>query len=158
GPALFAGGSFTIAGSAASVSIARWSAASLNCRRGNVNGAVGPVADVLFVNGSAGAGLERRVVADKDAAFEITMGLPPSLAGHAARFALSGWLGWPAAGTKRTLPFGLGESCMPTPLTHDGPPNPKAIWNNAGHDALLGTPTLPSAPAPSTVFRRAAGL
>jgi hypothetical protein len=58
----------------------------------------------------------------------------------------------------RTLPFGLGETCIPTPLSGGGPPNPKAIWNNIGKTARLGAATLPSAPAPSILFSRAGGL
>ncbi|MBI3847157.1 MAG: VCBS repeat-containing protein [Planctomycetes bacterium] len=56
------------------------------CRKGNVNGGVGPVTDVLFVNGKRGYGPSRKLVVDRDESFTIRMVTPPS--GAPAPFAL----------------------------------------------------------------------
>jgi hypothetical protein len=79
----------------------------------------------------------------------------PPLATGGAPFALYAWAGEPDPSTVRTLPFGLGEACLPMFASH-GPPFPRAVWNNTGR-AALGAPTRPSAPAPSIVLLRPAG-
>ncbi len=121
------------------------------CRRGNVNAGAGPAADVLFVNGSPGEGAERRLAVDRTAPFEIRMERPPSKASGTSRFVLYAWARWPDASTERDLPFSLGRSCLPTPLT-GGAPAPQRIWNNVGKPAFLGAATSPSSPAPSIVL------
>lgn len=121
------------------------------CRRGNVNAAAGPVADVLFVNGSVGLGDERSLVVAASAPFEIRVDRPPSKPAGTSRFALYAWLGTPSPATERDLPFSLGRSCFPMPLS-GGPPRPRRTWNNIGKNAFLGAPTDPSSPAPSVVL------
>lgn len=125
-------------------------------RAGTVNAAAGPVTDVLFVNGSAGAGAERRVIVARTDPFELRVDAAPSRALSA--FALYAWLGEPNGGTVQLLPRGLGRIAMPTPLVPGCRPLPRQIWNNLGFPALLGAPTLPSSPAPSVVVSAPGGL
>lgn len=125
------------------------------CRAGNVNAAAGLVTDVLYVNDSAG-GYERTVRLLTFEPITILMAAPPA-ASSAAPFALFGWTTVPVPGERRfALPFAIGETCLPTPLT-GGSPLPFVIWNNTGL-ALLGVPTRPSSPAPAIVVRLPRGL
>ena len=128
------------------------------CRTGNVNAAAGPVADVLFANGTAGIGAARQVFVAPDTPFTLSMQAPPSRPLGPSRFAAYATAGAPSPSRVRSLPFGLGEMCLPTPLSGGGAPLPKAIWNNIGKPARLGAATLPSAPAPSVLFTRPGGL
>ncbi len=128
------------------------------CKAGNVNGGVGPVTDVLFVNGSPGDPIQRKIVVSQFDPFTISMAAPPSKPLGPARFVLYAWLGRVTPCTRRTVPRGVGGSCMPMPLSGPAMPAPKQIWNNVGKTGVLGVPTLPSTPAPSTVMSRPAGL
>jgi len=132
--------------------------ASRSCRAGNVNARVGPVANVLFANGTAGDDPDRVVVVDAFEPFELRMERPTSRTTGQVGFALYAWVGVPSYRTQRRLPFALGRSCMPTPLTSDGPPNARQIWNNIGLRSALGEPTLPSSRAPSVVFSKPNGV
>lgn len=128
-------------------------------RRGAVNAALGPIADVVLVNGSAGAGEERRVTLGPSAPFELRVETPPSLAARRARFALYQWVGdRPTAATVNDLPFGLGVACLATPLAPNAGPQPRHVWNNTSRPDLLGAPSFPSSPAPSVVVSRPAGV
>jgi len=112
---------------------------------------------VLRVNGSSGDSVLRRVRVGRFDPFEIFMAAPPSNESGPARFALYGWLTWPAPGDPVwPLPLGVGDLCFPPP--RENPPRLKAIWNNLRHESFLGTPTLPSTPAPGVVFRKMNGL
>jgi len=128
------------------------------CLLGNTNALAGARADVLYVNESPGEGDARVVATTSDAPFSIRMDAPPSKPGGPSRFALYAWIGGPTPSTLRILPFGLGVSCMPMPLTNDGPPNVKKIWNNIGREQKLGVPTYPSSPAPTVVLSKPNGL
>jgi len=126
-------------------------------RAGNVNGGVGQVTDVLFVNDSAG-GAERLVRLSLHSPLTIFVAPPPS-ATEPAPFALYAWGVIPLTGAARfPLPFGIGESCLPMPLA-GGTPAPLVVWNNTGAPRA-GAPKFPSSPAPwivldrSTSFRR----
>lgn len=125
---------------------------------GTVNTANGPPHAVLHLNGEAGNGLTRIVEYDVLGAFELEMRLPPALPeGSEAPFALYIWGRVPTPRDGRALPFGIGCTAMPTPLS-GGNPQPTVIFNNAGRFARLGRPTHPSRPAPRVFLRRPNGL
>jgi hypothetical protein len=147
GFALYAGGEFTIAGGFSSNHVARWVDPSAACRIGNVNARSGRPGDVLFVNDSAG-GPERRLALTTYEPLTLFMNVPPASAGSAP-YSLYLWVGGVDSAGRRELPQRIGSTCMPTPLS-GGSPRLRAIWNNAGR-TNLGTPTLPSTPAPSIV-------
>ncbi len=147
--------------SASSVAVLENCAASgylpwLDACRGNVNAAAGAVADVLFANGSTG-GPARTVVSDRGAPVAVTVEPPPSSAGDSTRFALFGWDRSPGPRGAVPLPFGLGASCLPMPLSGEEPA-PRWIWNNIGRESRLGAPTRRSRPAPSAVILRPHGV
>ncbi len=154
GPVLFAGGAFRGAGTLAGPHLAIWRDPCAESRRGNVNAGAGRVADVLFVNDSAGGAL-RRVVAATHEPFNVFVAAPPA-ATEPAPFALYAWAETPRAGRERALPFGLGLSALPMPVT-EAAPSLRAIWNNAGREAL-GAATRYSLPAPSLVASRPTGV
>lgn len=129
-----------------------------DCRKGNVNALAGATTDVLFVNDEAGSDPLRVVETASGAPITIRMDAPPSCPTGPSRFALYAWLGSPDLETARVLPMGFGISCMPMPLSADGPPDPLYIWNNLGHEQMLGTPTMDSIPAPSVVLSKPNGL
>ena len=119
--------------------------------RGNVNAAAGPIADVLFVNGSAGDA-SRSISLAQSEPFALTMAAPPSAG--AASFAAYAWIGAGDPNTMVSLPSSYGYMSLAPELTGG---RPKRTWNNTG-DPAFGAPDGPSAPAPSTIFERAAGL
>ncbi len=130
----------------------------LECRRGNVNGAAGPVTDVLFVNGTTGTDPERIVTVDRSDPFEISVGAPPSRPLGPSPYVLYVDGGQPTRQSARTLPFLIGRTCMPTPLSGGSPPR---IANNFGRTGLLGRenwPGPPTSPAPSVALRVSGGL
>lgn len=129
-------------------------------RRGNVNAAAGALADVLRFNGSRGRGQERRVEIGPSDPAELTVGLPPSRAGKRAKFALYEWIvDPPGSSAVNRLPLGIGFSLLRAPASPaSGASLPARIWNNAGRNAFLGVPGLPSAPAPSTVYSLPGGI
>jgi hypothetical protein len=122
-------------------------------RVGVVNARVGPVIDVLFVNGSAGSPVEREVMVNQGDPLLIRMEAPPSAMGGMASFALYGWARAPVPGDTVALPFRLGDACRAMPLVNPVPSrSPRKIWNNIGFDQVLGTADLPSTAAPSDVL------
>lgn len=125
------------------------------CRRGNVNAGTGPITDVLYVNDSTG-GWERRItVAAGDPLFAFVDRTPAATGPEP--FALYAWIGEPRRSDARRLPFGIGVTCMPTPLSGDEP-QPRVVWNNVPRsETWLGTPRFPSSPAPSEVLARPRG-
>ncbi len=124
------------------------------CLAGTVGAGDGRLAGVLFVNEATG-GATRRVRVAIGAPIRIEMTTPPG-ATRPARFALYAWTQALASADRVTLPFFIGCTALPTPLT-GGFPQPGAVWNNTGR-AALGSPTLPSVPAPSIVWERPAGI
>jgi hypothetical protein len=82
---------------------------------------------------------------------------PPASPG-AAPFALYLWAGEADVSERRALPFRLGWTAFPTPLSGGGgaATRLRAIWNNT-LQARLGAPTQPSSPAPSIVVNRRNG-
>jgi IPT/TIG domain-containing protein len=119
------------------------------CRRGNVNAhGDGGIVDVLFVNGTSG-GDAREVRVGRTSAIVATVAAAPGA--DRSRFCIYVWRGRPSESTVSTQPFNLGDMCMPTPLD-DGTPQPTGVMNNLGFSRLLGRSTMPSEPAPSTLF------
>jgi hypothetical protein len=76
---------------------------------------------------------------------------------HPAPFVLYAWLQYPDDEDVTPHPKNLGVVCFPTAMT-GGAPQPKKIWNNIGKQPLLGTPSYPSSPAPSTPLHLASGI
>jgi FG-GAP repeat protein len=112
--------------------------------------------DVLRANGSAG-GPMRLLDVDRGAPFTLTLANPPSRAGHHSRYALYGWIGLPSGATLAQHPLDLGLMAFPSPVT-GGAPQPRVIFNTLHHDTILGTPTLPSVPAPATLVSLRPGV
>ena len=133
----------------------------LDSRRGNVNGGVGPVTDVVFVNGSPGGGPERRITVDKDSPLRIQVTAPLSKPTGPSPFALYVWPKEPTNQTVVDLPFGLGLSGFPTPLD-GGSPRPFRIADNVVRfEARLGVENWPgprTTPAPSVALDLTRGL
>ncbi len=130
------------------------------CIEGNVNGASGSPVPVIFVNGLSGVGIVPTVYLGQESSFELRVEAAPSAAPGSSRFALYGWIGRPQPTDARTLRFDLGLSCrvmsMNTPSSSEAP---LAIWRNlAGATSLLGEPTRPSDPAPTTLENRPGGI
>ncbi len=133
----------------------------LDSRRGNVNAGAGPIANVLFVNGSAGSGRRRRVIVAQGAPLEIAVEAPPSNPGGPESFVLWDWTQTPRAGTAKLLPRGLGYVAMPTPLTPLCVPQPRFVVNNVGNPARLGIenwPGPPTSPAPTVLLHLPNGV
>jgi VCBS repeat protein len=127
------------------------------CRDGNVNAAAGPVARVLTVNGLRGYGASHSLDVSRTTAFQIRLLLPP--AATSMRYVLYAWKDRPTFASSRTLPDGIGESCMVTPLSSPTPSErPKEIWNTLGDFPRYGTPTRTSPPAPGLIFNRPQGI
>jgi hypothetical protein len=124
-----------------------------DCFKGNVNQGAGLVPSVLFVNGSPGVNGVVEVPAGTP--IQVTLEAPPSRS--EARFALYGWARMPEACCHKTQPWDLGNTCLPTPM-NGSDPQPMLIWNNLGHQQILGEPNRASTPAPCTVADVGAGL
>ncbi|MBI1850511.1 MAG: hypothetical protein HYR85_09225 [Planctomycetes bacterium] len=127
----------------------------IQARAGNVNAGVGPVEDVLFVDGQTGDA-DRVTVRASNQPFLISINHPsggPTSAHHATYF----WLGEPTDANSTPQPLGFGPMVFPTPWT-GGVPQPRRIANNLGHTAQLGVADLNSRPATSTVINVANGL
>jgi HYR domain-containing protein/IPT/TIG domain-containing protein len=128
---------------------------AIAARFGNVNVGRGDREDVLTMNGFVGDA-NREMWIPVAAPIQAEMATPSSRT--SASFALYAWFGAPNSSTLKPQPFGLGSMIFPTPLTRACTPQPRRIWNNAGHRPRLGQPDFPSSPAPSVVFRRNGGF
>ncbi len=128
-------------------------APALAARYGNVNLGLGDRENVLLVNAYQGDPLRRDVLLQTGQPILIAM-VNPSSRSAPSRFALYARVGEPGAGMLTSLPRGLGYMIFPPPFRGG---HPAAIWNNAGFQPILGTPTLPSSPAPSVVLNRPGG-
>lgn len=131
------------------------------CRTGNVNAGVGPIADVLFINGSAGSDPDRIVTVAQGAPILVELIRPPAKPSGTSRFTMYVYpKKVPTLATvtqQARAGHDLGMGCMPTPLSL-GSPQPAFIFNNIGHNPLLGTPNKPSTPAPSTLLNLPNGV
>ena len=129
------------------------------CREGSAADGAPATTPSLFVNGSIGSGLHRRVTASVDEPLSIFV-TPPAAGGGSYPFVLYGWRASPSIHNIRHLPSDLGMMCLPSPLTGDGPPFPPEIWNNLGRPGVLGEATRPSTPAPTLLewFPSGAGV
>ncbi|MBI1851060.1 MAG: IPT/TIG domain-containing protein [Planctomycetes bacterium] len=120
----------------------------LAARRGDVGSANGTAEDVVLVNGGVGD-LERRLMVAAGEPIWVYVKAPQSR--KTARFALWVWVGEPDSSTLSPLPFGVGRLVFPLR-------DARATFNNLGRPRALGAATIPSTPAPSQIFRRAAGV
>jgi hypothetical protein len=127
--------------------------AGLGCRAGTVNAGQGPIVDVLLANGSAG-GADHVVDLALGEPFQVDVVGPPS-GPASARFFLYGWSGEPSDSSVTSLPFGIGCLCLSGFVTGG---SSLKTWNNVGRWNVIGTPNLPSSPAPSRLFRMPAGI
>jgi Ig-like domain-containing protein/immunoglobulin I-set domain protein len=124
-------------------------------RRGNINSAAGPTANVLFVNGSAGSDPEREVVLSHTGPLTIDIVNPPSKAPGQPNYAMYAWRGRPTKADQELLPGNIGTIAMPTPLS-GRTPHPIRIANNIG--GPFGTENWfarfrPTQRAPYTLFQ-----
>lgn len=123
----------------------------IQCRYGNVNASVGAVTPVLFVDGSIGDET-RSIRLPRETRVTVDVEAPPANVSGVAPFVVYIWGSCPDEETLSSMPFRLGDMCMPTPLTPDDRPQPFAIFNNFGIPRALGRATHPSVPAPSRLF------
>lgn len=123
----------------------------IQCRYGNVNAAVGAVTPVLFLDGSIGDDT-RSITLPRESRVTVDVEAPPANVSGSAAFVVYIWGSCPTEETLTSMPFRLGDMCMPTPLTPDERPQPFAIFNNFGIPRALGRATHPSVPAPSRLF------
>jgi hypothetical protein len=124
-----------------------------------VNARAGSIADVLFANGSAGAGEERLVTIGARSAFQLRLFAPPSNPTGPAGAAIFAWAGRPTLSTVQTLPNGIGLIAMPTPAGA-GTPQPLRIANSTG-DLLWGAELWPgpnTQPAPTVLLNLSGGV
>ncbi|MBI1851378.1 MAG: IPT/TIG domain-containing protein [Planctomycetes bacterium] len=129
-------------------------APEIAARFGAVNVGLGDRENPLLINGNTGD-VNRVVtvrVGDPIGAFVNSPSTTPS-----ARFCVYAWLGSPNAATRTMLPHRLGSMVFPTPFAGTTP-QPRTLFNNLGHTAILGVRTAPSSPAPSVLFNRPGGL
>ncbi len=125
-------------------------------RFGSVDAVSGSLANVLFVNGSAGDASREVVVAVRESLTITTM---PSPAGpEPGHFVVYGYALLPDAGTITPQPFGLGIATFPTPLNRNEPVQFAKVWNNLGFEVRLGEADFPSTPAPSTLVELPNGI
>jgi hypothetical protein len=127
----------------------------LLCRRGNVNAAAGPVADVLFGNGTSGNGDEREVRLSPTDPFQLTIDSPPARAGRRTRYVIYGSLSCPGSFQVEALPFGLGRICIDSPLTGG---TSDMIFNTVGRVNIVGEATMVTQRAPAVLVDAPGGL
>ncbi|MBI1851312.1 MAG: hypothetical protein HYR85_13310 [Planctomycetes bacterium] len=155
GPALFAGGGFTRAGSVASAFVARWKPVP---REGNVNAAAGPTANVLLVNGSAGDARREVIVAVGQ---PLVARLDAAPAGPlSAGYALWSWRGTPTRSTMTTVgAANIGCTVDPTPLSPAASPQPfQCRLGGLGSEYCGGMRLLRSPPSAPWQIVRSSGL
>lgn len=121
--------------------------------RGNVDERSGTTKDVLFVNGAAGSGEERIVAVTPSAPFRLFLDHPPSQ--RSAQYVVWAVPGRLSLDEIETLPLGIGKMAFFTPLMNYPT---LAAWNTLGRHSFLGTPTFPSALAPTTLLDLPSGI
>jgi Tol biopolymer transport system component len=129
--------------------------AEFAARWGNVGIADGRREISILANGLAGDPLRRELSLAAGDPLSIVVVAAPSR--QTSRFAIYAWVSTPSAATLVDLPRGLGTLVLAPPFVA-GDLQPRVVWNNAGRDRLLGTPTRASRPAPSYLLRRANGI
>ena len=122
-----------------------------SCRLGTVDLGRGPnAADVLLVNDQAGRGKAREFDIAIGEPITISMESPPA-GPLPAPYVLYAWPGAPDRAASHPQPRELGSTCFPT-FVSIGAKKPFVVWNNAGHEPILGQPDFESLPAPATVI------
>ncbi len=157
GPALYAAGPFDRAGGVVSSLIAQWRVASSEtARKGNVNAGAGAIADVLFVNGSAG-NAERVVTVSVGESLDLALSRTP--AGPPA----AGYVAWYWSGeASHTDEFfrdreRVGCFANPTPLHRNRLPQPFRCIRGVGIPSIVCRGVSEVAGAPSVPWTRHAG-
>jgi hypothetical protein len=123
----------------------------VHARSGNVNAASGEVTDVLLANGLSG-GFDRTVHLAPTDPLVLRVLAPPMAPPGGARFVVYAWSGVVPSNAGTALPFSLGATVLPTPLTPGLSPQPARIANGFGHEPLLGEDDWPG-PAPGPAPR-----
>lgn len=121
----------------------------ISCRLGGVN-AKGPggLANVLRVNGWVG-GVDREMWLSVGA--PLVVGLTPAPDGGVVVSAvLYAWRRPPTRDSVAEQPFGLGSTCLETPLS-GGAPQPLTLVNSFGREDRLGRPRFGPLTAPFTL-------
>jgi len=121
--------------------------AELQARNGNVDLAgSGTQADVLFVNGSPGSGVNRQVVVRKSDGLVISLINPPATTGPFPHV-IYVWFfdGFPPPWSANPLRHGAGAMSLPSPLMLDSSPGPLP-------DVALDAIGRPRALAPAGVY------
>jgi hypothetical protein len=131
-------------------------AAHLQARKGTVNLGAGNVANVFYVNGSAG-NAERVVTVGTGQALTGTLDAPPA-GPNPARFAMYVWLGEPDASNLSPQPLNLGDMVYGTFIASSDGTTPFKVFNNIGRVTQLGEADYPSSPAPCTLFHKGGGF
>ena len=101
------------------------------CSAGSVNSGVGPVEDVLFVNGSAGAPYQRTVIAPIGEQIDVEL-FASSAGPPNATYVIWVWLGSTTRPTDLSIGSRLGCTVNPTPLNAELAPQPIACVRGAG--------------------------
>lgn len=107
--------------------------AECRCMAGKVNSGVGPIRDVLFVNGSTG-GASRKVLANEGELLTAYV-LEPPAGGH-GKFVIHANAGVAQRDSIVIMPSSLGAACFPL-LSSQGS-EPIAIWNSIGRQNEIG--------------------
>ncbi len=103
---------------------------------GGINAAESVPVDVVYVNGGVGVGDERRVVVGQSDPLDIFVDWPPSRFGLCTPYVLYLWIG--DSFNPTPLPFDVGISSFPTPLTPAENPQFFRCANNLGYPEHLG--------------------
>jgi hypothetical protein len=154
GPALYAGGKFTVVGGVVSVDLARWTT-SFDVRRGTVNSGLGPRREVLAVNGSPGDGWRRSLSVRTHSPISIALAAPPA-GPDPAEYALWIWNGASARPTPTSFGGATACSIAPTPFALPLEPQPMRCFRSAGAPpvACAGQLRFPGpAAAPFSIVR-----
>lgn len=89
------------------------------------------------------------------APLDVDMASPSSRV--SSPFAMCAWPGASTEASSEALPFGVGTTALPSPVTAACAPQPRKTWNDTPN-AQLGAGDCPSTAAPSRVLSLAAGL
>ncbi|MBI3846707.1 MAG: hypothetical protein HY292_18930 [Planctomycetes bacterium] len=158
GPALYVGGSFTRIGTAVAGNLARWEGTA-SVRRGNVNAGAGSIADVLFVNRTAG---DARRVVNTAVGSPLEVHLDAAPAGSVGgQYVLWMWNGEPrncVALERRGTRLGLVAN--PTPLHAGQLPQPvQCVGGGRSNGMRCGAArSRPGPPIAPWTLRSSAGL
>ncbi len=124
-----------------------------HCNQGNTNWGADDIQDVLFLNGTAGSGADRRVLAGVGTRIWLAMVKPP--AGGNGKYVVHANDRTADFNTLSILPKAIGTSCFEFILQLGA--TPLAVWNTVGKEDKIGTneyfgTPLDDPPTASAVF------